>query len=148
MSSPREISFIRFRTYNYTLNQYKNDRHQLSRVSVVADTMKQHAVKVRFDDMVRTDLLLYYLSLIYPSKDSLELYWFPELSVYNQQFFVLPKLASLRYFNKAKVMFGVSTVEEYKNLVSTIKEPERQNIYHNVPIASKGLLFEEVGTIS
>ncbi len=45
-------------------------------------------------------------------------------------------------------MFGVSTVEEYKNLVSTIKEPERQNIYHNVPIASKGLLFEEVGTIS
>ena len=148
MSSPQEISFMRFRTYNYTLNQYKNDRHQLSRVSVVADTMKQHAVKVRFDDMVRTDLLLYYLSLIYPSKDSLELYWFPELSVYNQQFFVLPKLASLRYFNKAKVMFGVSTVEEYKNLVSTIKEPERQNIYHNVPIASKGLLFEEVGTIS
>lgn len=148
MSSPQEISFMRFRTYNYTLNQYKNDRHQLSRVSVVADTMKQHAVKVRFDDMVRTDLLLYYLSLIYPSKDSLELYWFPELSVYNQQFFVLPKLASLRYFNKAKVMFGVSTVEEYKNLVSTIKEPDRQNIYHNVPIASKGLLFEEVGTIS
>ena len=148
MSSPQELSFMRFRTYNYTLNQYKNDRHQLSRVSVVADTMKQHAVKVRFDDMVRTDLLLYYLSLIYPSKDSLELYWFPELSVYNQQFFVLPKLASLRYFNKAKVMFGVSTVEEYKNLVSTIKEPDRQNIYHNVPIASKGLLFEEVGTIS
>lgn len=148
MSSPQEISFMRFRTYNYTLNQYKNNRYQLSRVSVVADMMKQHAVKVRFDDMVRTDLLLYYLSLIYPSKDRIEQYWYPELSVYNQQFFVLPKLASLRYFNKAKVMFEVSTVEEYKKLVSSIKEPERQYIYHNVPIASKGLSFEEVGTIS
>lgn len=147
MSSPQEISFMRFRTYNYTLNKYKNGRRQLSRVSVVADTMKQHAVKVRFDDMVRTDLLLYYLSLIYPSKDRLEQYWYPELSVYNQQFFVLPKLASLRYFNKAKVMFGVSTVEEYKNLVSTIKEPERRNLYNNVPVATKGLSFEEVGTI-
>lgn len=148
MSIPQEISFMRFRTYNYTLNKYKNDRRQLSRVSVVADTMKKHAVKVRFDDMVRTDLLLYYLSLIYPCKDRLEQYWYPELSVYNQQFFVLPKLASLRYFNKAKVMFGVSTVEEYKNLVSAIKEPERRNLYYNVPVVTKGLSFEEVGTIS
>ena len=148
MSSPQEISFMRFRTYNYTLNKYKNNRRQLNRVNVVADMMKQHAVKVRYDDIVRTDLLLYYLSLIYPSKDRLEQYWYPELSVYNQQFFVLPKLASLRYFNKAKVMFGVDTVEQYKNLVATIKEPERQDLYYNVPAATKGLLVEEVGTIS
>lgn len=147
MSSPQEISFMRFRTYNYTLNRYKNDRHQLNRVSVVADTIKQHAVKVRFDDMVRTDLLFYYLSLIYPSKDRLELYWYPELSALNQQFFVLPRLASLRYFDKAKIMFGVNTVEEYKNLVSTIKEPERHDLYHNIPVVTKGLSVEEVGTI-
>lgn len=148
MNSPQEISFVRFRTYNYTLNKYKNDRRQLGRVNVVADMMKQHAVKVRFDDMVRTDLLLYYLSLIYPSNNNIDQYWYPELSVYNQQFLVLPKLASLRYFNKAKTLFGVGTVEQYKTLISNIKEPDLRNLYYHIPVASKGLSVEEVGTIS
>ncbi len=148
MSYPQEVSFMRFRTYNYTLNKYKNDRRQLRRVSVVADMMKKNAIKVKFDDMIRTDLLLYYLSLIYPSKDMFERYWYPELSVYNQQFIILPKLASLRYFNKAKIMFGVDTVEQYKKLISQIKEPELRNGYQNIPTAAKGLSFDEVGTIS
>ena len=148
MSSPQEISFMRFRTYNYTLNRYKNDRCQLRRVSVVADLMKANAVRVKFDNMVRTDLLLYYLSLIYPSKDMFERYWYPELSAYNHQFVVLPKMASLRYFDKAKVMFGVGTLEDYKNIVSSIKEPELRDGYHNIPTAAKGLLFEDAGTIS
>lgn len=148
MSYPQEVSFMRFRTYNYTLNKYKNDRRQLRRVSVVADMMKTNAVKVRFEEMVRTDLLLYYLSLLYPSKDMFERYWYPELSAYNQQFVILPKLASTRYFDKAKVMFGVENIEQFKNLVSSIKEPELHDGYHNIPNAVKGLSFEEVGTIS
>lgn len=148
MSSPQEVSFMRFRTYNYTLNQYKNDRRKLRRVSVVADIMKANATRVRFDNMIRADLLLYYLSLLYPSKDMFERYWYPELSAYNQQFVVLPKLASLRYFDKAKVMFGVGTVEEYKIIVSSIKEPELRDGYHNIPTAVNGLQFEDVGTIS
>lgn len=148
MSTPQEVSFMRFRTYNYTLNGYKNDRRQLRRISVVADMMKANAVKVKFEDMVRTDLLLYYLSLLYPSKDMFERYWYPELSIYNQQFVILPKLASLRFFNKAKVMFGASTVEQYKNIVSSIKEPEIRDGYHNIPSTVKGLSFEDVGTIS
>ncbi len=148
MSYPQEISFMRFRTYNYTLNKYKNDRQQLRRVSIVADMMKTNAVKVKFEEMVRADLLLYYLSLLYPSKNMFERYWYPELSIYNHQFVILPKLASLRFFNKAKVMFGVNTVDEYKNLVIAIKEPELRDGYHNIPSAAKGLSVEEVGTIS
>lgn len=148
MSYPQEVSYMRFRTYNYTLNKYKNDRRQLRRVSIVADMMKANAAKVKFEDMVRTDLLLYYLSLLYPSKDMFERYWYPELSAYNQQFVILPKLASLRYFNRAKVMFGVDTIEQFKNLLSSIKEPELRDGYHNIPNAVKGLSFDEVGTIS
>lgn len=148
MSYPQEVSFMRFRTYNYTLNKYKKDRHQLRRVSIVADMMKAYAEKVKFEDMVRADLLLYYLSLLYPSKDMFERYWYPELSVYNQQFVILPKLASFRYFDKAKVLFGTYTIEQFKNLVSSIKEPELRDGYHNIPNAVKGLSFDEVGTIS
>lgn len=148
MNRPKEVSFMRFRTYNYTLNKYKNEIYQLRRVSVVADMMKTNAVKVRFEDMVRADLLLYYLSLIYPSKDMFENYWYPELSIYNRQFVVLPKLASMRFFNKAKVMFGVADIEQYKLLISTMKEPEIRDGYHNIPTPIKGLSLDEVGSIS
>jgi len=148
MNYPKEISFMRFKSYNYTLNKFKNEIFQLHRVSVVADIIKTNAVKVRFDDMVRTDLLLYYLSLVYPSKDMFERYWFPELSTYNRQFVILPKLASMRFFNKAKVMFGVDDVEQYKILISSIKEPDIRNGYHNIPTSIKGLSLEDVGSIS
>ena len=45
-------------------------------------------------------------------------------------------------------MFGVNTVEEFKNLVTAIKEPELRDGYHNIPSAPKGLYIEGVGTIS
>ena len=148
MSYPQEVSFMRFRSYNYTLNKFKNEKSNLHRISVVADMMRSNASRVGFDALIRADLLLYYLSLIYPSKDLFERYWYPELSVYNHQFVVLPRLASLRYFDKAKVLFGVETIEQYKSLVLSIKEPELRDGYHHIPSASKGLFLEEVGTIS
>ena len=147
-SIPLELSFMRFRSYNYTLNQYKNEQYQPHRISVVADVMKKNAVKVKFADMVRVDLLLYYLSLIYPSKDMFERYWYPELSAYNSQFTILPKLASIRFFNKAKVMFGITDVEQYKILLSSIKEPEIRDGYHNIPTPMEGLSFGDVASIS
>lgn len=149
MSSPKEYSFMRFRIYNYSLNKYVNQRmHSGRRISVVADRIKTNAVRVKFDDMVRTDLLLYYLSLIYPGKSMFEYYWYPDLSPYNHQFAVLPRIVSLRYFNKAKVLFGVTSVAQYKALISSIDEPNNvRDGYHNVPSASKGLLIEEAGTI-
>lgn len=148
MNYPKEVSFMRYKSYNYTLNRFKNESIQPRRVSVVADFIKTNAVKVRFDDMVRTDLLLYYLSLVYPSKDMFERYWYPELSTYNRQFVILPKLASIRFFNKAKAMFGVSEIEQYKLLISSIKEPDIRDGYHNIPTPIRGLSLEDVGSIS
>lgn len=147
MRSVQEVSFIRFRTYNYTLNQYKNDRQSLNRVSLVADLMKAKTALVRFEDMVRADILLYYLSLIYPGKDQFERDWYPELSAYNRQFSILPKLASLRFFNKAKVMFNVNSVDEFKERVSSIKEPKVRDGLHNIPHIISGLSVDLVGSI-
>lgn len=147
-SSSKELSFMRFRAYNYTLNRFKNEANQLRCASVVANLVKKNAIKVRFEDMVRADLLLYYLSLIYPSKDTVfERCWYPELSVYNRRFAVLPKLASARFFNKAKVMFGVSDAESFKSLISSIKEPDVRDGIHQIPSLLKGLSLEEVATI-
>lgn len=143
-----EVSFIRFQTYNYTLNNYKNDFNNPKRVSIVADTIKINATKFKFDDLVKTDILLFYLSLIYPGKNDFEYYWYPDCSIYNHSAAVLPRMVSKRYFEKAKVLFGVNKVEEYKQLVSSLKFPENiYDGYHVIPKIQSGLSLEDVATI-
>ena len=39
--------------------------------------------------------------------------WYPELSIYNSSFTILPKLASSRYLEKAKLLFGVDDKESF-----------------------------------
>lgn len=148
MEQPKEVSFMRFNKYNYTLNKFKNDDYYSHRVSIVADTIRKFSTIISFEDLVNADILLYYLSLIYPSKDVFERYWFPELSHYNHMLIILPKLASTRYFNKCKVMFNVETVEEFKKLISSIKEPDIHDGIHRIPNIEIGLSINNVGTIS
>ena len=143
-----EISFMRFQTYNYTLNKYKNDHNNPKRISVVADTVNNNATKLKFDEIVKTDILLFYLSLIYPSNNELEYYWYPDCSIYNHSVAVLPRLVSKRYFEKVKALFGVKTVEEYKQLVASLKFPD--NMYdghHKIPRIINGLSSDDVATI-
>ena len=143
-----EISFMRFQTYNYTLNKYKNNYNNPRRVSVVADTVKSNANKLGFDDVVKVDILLFYLSLVYPSKNALEYYWYPDCSVYNHSAAVLPRIVSKRYFEKAKVLFGVNTVDEYKDLVASLKFPDNMHDgYHMIPQIKSGLSFDDVASI-
>ena len=143
-----EISFMRFQTYNYTLNQYKNNYNNPRRVSVVADTVKSNANKLGFDDVVKADILLFYLSLVYPSKNALEYHWYPDCSVYNHSAAVLPRIVSKRYFEKAKVLFGVNTVDEYKDLVASLKFPDNMHDgYHMIPQIKSGLSLDDVASI-
>lgn len=143
-----EISFMRFRTYNYTLNKYKNEANNSRRVSIVADTIKSNTTKLIFDDIIKTDLLLFYLSLVYPSKNDLDFCWYPDCSAYNHSSAALPRMASKRFFEKAKVLFGVKTVDEYKQLVASLKFPEiMHDGYHRIPKISVGLSFDDVATI-
>ena len=109
-------------SFNYTLNKFKNTSFDLHRVSIQADYINNYATHLRFDSLVKTDLLLYYLSLVYPNKSMFEMHWYPDCSIYNHGVEVLPKLASKRFFEKAKVLFGVNTVDEYKELVSSLND--------------------------
>ena len=64
-------------------------------------------------------------------------------------FEVLPKLASKRYFEKAKVLFDVNTVDEYKEKVNSLIDPNfNYDGYHQIPSIQKALSFETVATIS
>lgn len=140
--------FTQFREYIYTIDRFKNDRYSLHRVSVTADLIKKYAIFLNFEDLITIDLLLYYLSIIYPGEDYLDSYWFPTLSAYNQKFEVMPRLVSTRFFNKSKILFGVNTVEEFKTLISRVQDADIRDLYHQVPPIKVGLCLDKVCTMN
>ena len=141
-------SYLCFQTHNYTLNDYKNKQEKSNRVSINADYIYNHAKAIKNTDLVRTDLLLYYLSVLYPSNFGYKTFWYPDCSIYNRGVEVLPKLVSKRYFEKAKVLFGVTNVEEYVKLISSSKvASDYYDGMHMIPNIKNGLLIEKVATI-
>jgi hypothetical protein len=143
------VNFVHFRHYNYTLNEYKNKSLNSKRISVTADLIKQYATILKFEDLKRTDILLYYISLFYPSKETYSSgYWFPETSCYNSYTIeVLPKLISKRYFEKIKILFDVENESEFKAKIEMLNEKDSlQRGYYGVPNIKAGLNFDNVGT--
>ena len=144
------VNYIRFREYNYTLNEFVNETYSNKRYSATADFMKKYASKLSFENLIKADILLFYLSVIYPGDNFLDRFWYPELAVYNQQLQVLPKLISTRYFNSCRCLFGVNTVEEYKRLLLNLNDAIQQLrvSMHGVPNIKEGLLFDSVATVA
>lgn len=138
--------FMFFRKYNYTLDKYKNARYNLSRVSVTADLISQYAKALDMRFLVQADILLYYLSLIYPSASLMDEIWFPVMGCYNQKTEILPRLVSKRYFKHAKVLFGVNSAEDFKRLLDDVKV-DRLNGNYRVPSIKQGLLYDRVCTM-
>lgn len=92
------ITYVEFQKYNYTLDRFSN----LIRES--ATLLKSKMDGKLFEEMVEADILLYYLSLVYTKTEEVYDMWYPELSIYNFCFTILPKLVSNRYFEKAKIL--------------------------------------------
>ncbi|MBQ8810876.1 MAG: hypothetical protein IJZ70_01005 [Bacteroidales bacterium] len=141
----REVNFIRLRGYNYTLNEYLNTGSP-KRISVTADFMLKFS-STNFASLVRADILLYYISLWQHTDNFIDRYWFPELSVYNRDKEILPYMVSQSYFDNAKVLFNVNTIEEYRNLLSSTEDILERNGIYRVPLLKDGLLYNTVGNI-
>ena len=101
------------------------------------------------DNLVKADILLYYLSLIYPGDTFLDRIWYPELSFANHHPQILPKLISKRYFELSKCLFGVDTVDEFKKLLLKLTDSVQQmnNGVQGVPNIKIGLLYDSVATV-
>jgi hypothetical protein len=138
-----------FNQYVATLEERRKTRLQLRRVSVTADVIKARAEGsgVRFDRLVEADLLLHYLTLLLPPKDT-DFWqgeiWFPRLSPFASDLEgipVLQRLVSRRYFERVKVLFGVATPQELRERIQQALEREaayRQGVntfsYEIVPL--------------
>lgn len=140
----REVNFMRFREYNYTLNEFLNT-NQPKRLSVTADYMYKYA-SVGFEKLIKADILLYYMSLWNSSKEMLDPFWYPELSVYNRDKSVLPNLVSKKYFDDTKVLFGVDTVKQFKDLLDNTDDSLQHNGLYRVPQLKDGLMYNAVAS--
>lgn len=145
--SIQDVNFVRLRGYNYMLNQYLNTGTQ-KRVSVTADYIRGFSTPDDFDKMIKADILLYYMSLWYHTKDNIfDTSWIPELSVYNRDVMVLPLLVSKSYFEKAKVLFEVKTVEEFKKLLDDTNDSLDCMGVYRIPKLNDGLVYNKVGSM-
>lgn len=139
------VSFIRFRSYNYTLNENLNTTTP-RRISVTADKALLLTGKGEFMKIVRADILLYYLSLWNHTGDIIDRYWNPEYSVYNRYSEILPQLVSRGYFEESKVLFGVSSIDEFRHKLDATEDILERNGLYRVPSIKVGLMYDKVGS--
>lgn len=130
-----------FQKHNYTLGYYKNKGYSSS--SQVAILMNNYGSD-KFASWVEVDILLYYLSLIYGKPGDRMSMWYPTLSIYNRAFEILPKMASMRYIEKAKVMFGVADKDSFKTLIARTKDELQRDAYHRIPNLKEGLSYDKI----
>lgn len=143
----KPLSYVVFQKYNYTLDRYKKDLTNSNLISEASTLLRSKMDGNMFEQMIEADILLYYLSLVYKKTDDIYDTWYPELSIYNTAFSVLPKLASCRYFEKAKVLFGVENKESFVNLVKELNDDLQRDGYHRIPSIQQGLGVDKVCTL-
>lgn len=154
-SQLEERYFTMFRYFNHTLDELKNARLNSRRISVTADTMKRRAKnETHFQQLIHADLLLRNLS-IYFGNDKNWVFgsWYPITACYNERIKILPKMKSLRHFEKIKALFDVDSKEELIAKVQKIISEDRggdQTTRNHVWILSidKALRIDEIATIS
>lgn len=138
----KALNFAEFQKHNYTLDYYKGN-NGYSPSSQVANLMRNYGGD-KFNTWVEVDILLYYLSLIYGKPGDRMSMWYPTLSIYNRAFEILPKIASMRYFEKAKVMFDVGDKDSFKTLLVRTKDELQRDAYHRIPNLKEGLSYDKV----
>lgn len=138
----KALNFAEFQKHNYTLDYYKGN-NGYSPSSQVANLMRNYGGD-KFNTWVEVDILLYDLSLIYGKPGDRMSMWYPTLSIYNRAFEILPKIASMRYFEKAKVMFDVGDKDSFKTLLVRTKDELQRDAYHRIPNLKEGLSYDKV----
>lgn len=138
------LNYVEFQKYNYTLDRFKKNLRNSNLISEAATLLKSKMDGKLFEEMVEADILLYYLSLVYVKTEELYDTWYPELSIYNSSFTILPKLASSRYFEKTKILFGVDDKESFVTLIKGLKDNLQRDGYHHIPSVQQGLGVDKV----
>ena len=139
-------NFEEFRKYNYTISELKKQKLKSNRTSLVADLIKKYCTLQKFEDLVRTDIILYYLRLFYPNKIQFNEQWMPETSVFaSRDIEIFPKIISKRYFEKIKVLFDVESAEQLREKIDSLEDKDDARSYkYRLPRLRYGLKYDEL----
>lgn len=131
------FEFSEFRPYIDSLEEHRNKRLSLKRVSVHADMIKQRAtnVSIKFDDLMQADFVLYLRGC--QIKDYGVMWWPISLIYsinYHYPFEIFARAKSRAYFNRMKYLFGIENVEEFKNIISNQNTDVKFDGYKRIPL--------------
>lgn len=135
----------------------RNKRLGLNRISITADLLKERTANalVDFTEVQQADIALYYASLI--GKEKLSTYgnnhwsWYPETTVYrNLAYPMFGRMASLRYFEKSRLMFGLASLEELNRKLPKAIELDDQTqgrFHYHIPRIAYILDSSKIGQL-
>lgn len=108
-----------FNRYARSLDEFRNNRLGLRRVSVTADLIKARATHndVAFARIQEADLVIHYVTELLVERFG----WFPRTSVYGSRGStteLFDRMVSKQHFEKVKVFFEVDSADELKALIS------------------------------
>lgn len=112
-----------FNRYVRSLDEFRNNRLGLRRLTVTADLIKARAThkEVSFEDLRRTDLVLHYVTQLRGDRFG----WFPRTSAFGGRgsgIDIFERMISERHFQKVKALFDVDTVDQLRTLVEQCVE--------------------------
>ena len=119
-----------FNHYLPSLDEIRNKRLELRRVSVTADLIKSRATRkdIDFNDLIQADLVAFYITELRGGHFG----WFPRTSVYNSRWGssveIFDRLVSRQHFEKTKSLFGIETIDELKKLIEQYIERSQEEI--------------------
>lgn len=142
-----------FNSYIRSLDEIRNKRLTLRRISITADLIKQRANRqdISFDKIIETDLVLHYITNLEGNNHA----WFPRCSVYGSKFSnqieLFERMVSIQHFNRIKVLFRVEDIASLKKKLSDYLsriEEGSQKYYdswdYNIPPLEKVIDLENI----
>ncbi|HEY1915724.1 MAG TPA: toll/interleukin-1 receptor domain-containing protein [Streptosporangiaceae bacterium] len=114
-----------FNHYVLSLDDVRNRRLNLRRVTITADMIKERAegTDISFAELVNADLMLHYITFLRADAHATSWQsevWFPRLSPYANHYESIPilrRLVSARQFERVKMLFGVDAPDELREAI-------------------------------
>jgi len=122
--------FTIFRQHLESL-EHRNKRLNLRRLSLMADLIEQRAKRkdISFNDIMQADFILFIRSELNDNIDH-TYWWYPYTLVYSSnrpsKFEKFYRSESIQYFDKFKIVLGIKSIEELKQLMNDFNERKRE----------------------
>ncbi|MEN2775577.1 hypothetical protein ABCY62_11140 [Acetivibrio clariflavus] len=153
--SVNAFNFVKFRTYFRTIEEVCKPKSEQPRLYTLAGEKhlkRENKPIITKTSLATSDALLFQLSLVFDLVNDRGDYWFP--TVYYAVSVPQPiwvKLQSRSYCKNIMPLFGVSTIEELKNIISKCvsdRSARYRGSFETAPVILDSIKLNEIGTLN